>query len=191
MIANNGTMILRLKKSVAFVGMMGAGKTAVGRAVAEKLNAPFLDSDYEIEQAANMSVAEIFERDGEAFFRDREAKVIRRLFENEICILSTGGGAFMSQEVREIMTHSGISLWLKADLDLLWSRVKSKDARPLLQTADPYGALNSIFEARKDTYALADLIVEAKKELSIGEMADRVIAAMRKREDVLECADGA
>ena len=92
----------------------------------------------------------------------------------------------MSQEVREIMTHSGISLWLKADLDLLWSRVKSKDARPLLQTADPYGALNSIFEARKDTYALADLIVEAKKELSIGEMADRVIATMRKREDVLE-----
>ena len=179
-------MILRLKKSVAFVGMMGAGKTAVGRAVAEKLNAPFLDSDYEIEQAANMSVAEIFERDGEAFFRDREAKVIRRLFENEICILSTGGGAFMSQEVREIMTHSGISLWLKADLDLLWSRVKSKDARPLLQTADPYGALNSIFETRKDTYALADLIVEAKKELSIGEMADRVIATMRKREDVLE-----
>ena len=128
-------MILRLKKSVAFVGMMGAGKTAVGRAVAEKLNAPFLDSDHEIEQAANMSVAEIFARDGEAFFRDREAQVIRRLFENEICILSTGGGAFMSQEVREIMTHSGMSLWINADLDLLWSRVKNKDTRPLLQTA--------------------------------------------------------
>ena len=183
-------MILRLKKSVAFVGMMGAGKTAVGRAVAEKLNAPFLDSDHEIEQAANMSVAEIFARDGEAFFRDREAQVIRRLFENEICILSTGGGAFMNQEVREIMTHSGMSLWINADLDLLWSRVKNKDTRPLLQTAHPYEALNSIFEARKDTYALADLIVEAKKELSIGEMAERVIAAMRIREDVLECADG-
>jgi len=182
-------MILRLKKSVAFVGMMGAGKTAVGRAVAEKLSVPFLDSDHEIEQAANMSVAEIFARDGEPFFRDREAQVIRRLFENEICILSTGGGAFMSQEVREIMTHSGMSLWIKADLDLLWSRVKSKDTRPLLQTADPYGALNSIFEARKDTYALADLIVEAKKELSIVEMAERVIAAMRIRGDVLECVD--
>ena len=183
-------MILRLKKSVAFVGMMGAGKTAIGRAVAEKLNAPFLDSDHEIEQAANMSVAEIFARDGEAFFRDREAQVIRRLFENEICVLSTGGGAFMSQEVRQIITHSGISLWIKADLDLLWSRVKSKDTRPLLQTADPYRALNSIFKARKDTYALADLIVEAKKELSIGEMAERVIDAMRMREDVLECTDG-
>ena len=183
-------MILRLKKSVAFVGMMGAGKTAIGRAVAEKLNAPFLDSDHEIEQAANMSVAEIFARDGEAFFRDREAQVIRRLFENEICVLSTGGGAFMSQEVRQIITHSGISLWIKADLDLLWSRVKSKDIRPLLQTTDPYEALNSIFEARKDYYALADLIVEAKKELSISEMAERVIASMFTREDVLECADG-
>ena len=92
----------------------------------------------------------------------------------------------MSQEVREIMTHSGMSLWINADLGLLWSRVKNKDTRPLLQTADPYVALNSIFDARKDTYALADLIVEAKKGLSIGEMADRVIAAMRKREDVLE-----
>ena len=134
-------MILRLKKSVAFVGMMGAGKTAVGRAVAEKLNVPFLDSDHEIEQAANMSVAEIFARDGEAFFRDREAQVIRRLFENEICVLSTGGGAFMSQEVRQIITHSGISLWIKAELDLLWSRVKNKDTRPLLQTAHPYDCL--------------------------------------------------
>ncbi|NCW55631.1 MAG: hypothetical protein EBV97_17920, partial [Rhodobacteraceae bacterium] len=100
-------MILRLKKSVAFVGMMGAGKTAVGRAVAEKLMTSFLDSDQEIEQAANMSVAEIFARDGEAFFRDREAQVIRRLFENQVCILSTGGGAFMSAEVREIMKKYG------------------------------------------------------------------------------------
>ena len=96
----------------------------------------------------------------------------------------------MSQEVRQIITHSGISLWIKAELDLLWSRVKSKDIRPLLQTADPYEALNSIFEARKDFYALADLIVEAKKELSISEMAERVIASMCTREDVLECADG-
>ena len=96
----------------------------------------------------------------------------------------------MSREVREIMTCSGMSLWIKADLDLLWSRVKSKDTRPLLQTADPYRALNSIFKDRKDTYALADLIVEAKKELSIGEMAERVIDAMRMREDVLECTDG-
>ena len=95
----------------------------------------------------------------------------------------------MSPEVRETMTRSGMSLWLKADVELLWSRIKSKDTRPLLQTADPYGALNSIFEARKNTYALADLIVEAKKELSIVEMAERVIAAMRIREDVLECVD--
>ena len=183
-------MIRRLKKSVAFVGMMGSGKTAVGRAVAEKLNAPFLDSDEQIEQAANMSVAEIFARDGEAFFRDREAQVIRRLFESEICILSTGGGAFMNKEVREIMAGSGMSLWINADLDLLWSRVKSKDTRPLLQTGDPYGTLNSIFEARKDTYALADMIIEAKKELSIDEMAERVIATMRVHCDVLECVDG-
>ena len=183
-------MILRLKKSVAFVGMMGAGKTAVGRAVAEKLMTSFLDSDQEIEQAANMSVAEIFARDGEAFFRDREALVIRRLFENQICILSTGGGAFMSEEVREIMTSSGMSLWINADLDLLWSRVKSKETRPLLQTADPYGTLKSIYEARKSTYALADMTVTAKKGLSIDDMAERVISAMRSRPDVLESIDG-
>ena len=182
-------MILKLNKTIAFVGMMGAGKTAVGRAVAEKLKARFLDSDSEIERAANMSVAEIFSRDGEKFFRDREAQVIRRLFENEKCILSTGGGAFINSEVRDIMATHGLSIWLKVDIDLLWLRVKNKESRPLLKTNDPFGSLKEIYDCRQKTYALADLIIEAEKDLSIDAMADRVIKALVAREDVLEVED--
>ncbi len=183
-------MILKLKKTIAFVGMMGAGKTAVGRAVAEKLQARFLDSDSEIERAANMSIAEIFVRDGEKFFRDREAQVIRRLFENEKCVLSTGGGAFINAEVRDIMTTYGVSVWLKVDLDLLWLRVKNKESRPLLKTNDPLGSLKEIYNARQQTYALADLTVESGKDLSIDAMADRVIDALVAKEEVLEVVDG-
>ena len=182
-------MIRKLKKTIAFVGMMGAGKTAVGRAVAEKLNARFLDSDSEIERAANMSVAEIFIRDGEQFFRDREAQVIRRLFENETCVLSTGGGAFINADVRDIMTNFGLSIWLKADIDLLWLRVKNKESRPLLKTNDPFSSLKEIYDARQQTYALADLIVESEKDISIDTMADRVIHALIMREDVWEIVD--
>ena len=189
--ANNGRMILKLKKTVAFVGMMGAGKTAVGRAVAEKLQVQFIDSDSEIEKAANMSVAEIFIRDGEKFFRDREAQVIQRLFENSSCIISTGGGAFVSSQVRDILSENGVSLWLKADLDLLWSRVKNKGSRPLLKSNDPFGTLRDIYEARKATYALANITIEADKDFSINAMADHVIDVLSARNDILEVVDGA
>ena len=182
-------MIRKLKKTIAFVGMMGAGKTAVGRAVAERLKIRFLDSDSEIETAANMSVAEIFIRDGEKFFRDREAEVIRRLFEYEKCVLSTGGGAFINADVRAIMKAHALSVWLKVDIDLLWLRVKNKENRPLLKTNDPFGSLKEIYDARQKIYALADLIVESEKDISIDAMADRVIDALVAREDVWEIED--
>ena len=179
-------MILKLRKTVAFVGMMGAGKTAVGRVVAQKLNAPFLDSDVEIELAANMSVSEIFSRDGEQFFRDREAQIIKRLLKSETCILSTGGGAFVNKEIRKAISSHGMSIWFEAELNLLWSRIKNKESRPLLKTPDPFETLRDIFEKRQDIYALADTSVIADKDLSIDEMSDRVIEALLIRPDVLE-----
>jgi shikimate kinase len=169
--------------------MMGAGKTAIGTAVARELAVPFLDSDAEIERAANMSIAEIFARDGEAFFRDKETQVIRRLLRTQRCILSTGGGAFMSERNRKAIRDAGVSVWLKADLDLLWARVRHKDTRPLLRTADPYATLKALYEARVPSYALADLHVEARPEYAIDDMAAKVIRALLTRPDVLESVD--
>jgi shikimate kinase len=179
----------RLKKTVVMVGMMGAGKTAVGRALAQALHVPFLDSDHEIEVAANMSVPEIFARDGEAFFRDRETEVIRRLLEGTPCVLSTGGGAFLSERNRRAISQHGLSVWLDADVDLLWSRVKHRDTRPLLRTANPRASLEEIFNARVPAYAQADLRVPCAPPVSIEAMAERVIAALSDRSDVLERRD--
>lgn len=180
----------RLKKTVALVGMMGAGKTAVGRAVALKLGAPFLDSDAEIEAAANLSVPEIFARDGETFFRKRETEVIRRLLETQRVILSTGGGAFLAQINRETIADKGVALWLDAPLDLLWNRVRHKDTRPLLHTTDPRATLAGIFEARTPVYNLAELHVQCAAGLSIDAMAERVIKVLLTRPDVLEKTNG-
>ncbi|UWR20902.1 shikimate kinase [Sulfitobacter sp. S190] len=179
----------RLKKTVALVGMMGAGKTAVGRAVAAKLGVPFLDSDAEIEAAANQTVPEIFERDGEPFFRARETEIIKRLLETQAGILSTGGGAYLSQVNRENITRQGVALWLDADLSLLWSRVKHRDTRPLLRTADPLATLTEIYETRTPIYALSDLSVRCVPDTSIEAMADRVIDVLLTRADVLERND--
>jgi len=175
-----------VKKTIVLVGMMGAGKTAIGKALAAKLDVPFLDSDAEIEKAAAMNIAEIFARDGEAFFRDRETEVIDRLLEGAGSVLSTGGGAFMSERNRELMSRKGISVWLKADLDLLWSRVKHKDTRPLLRTSNPYLTLKSLYEQRVPVYAQADMVVEAKAAYTIDRMADKVLAELLTRPDVLE-----
>ncbi|MEC3861152.1 shikimate kinase [Mesobacterium sp. TK19101] len=177
---------LILKKTVVLVGMMGAGKTAVGKALAAQLGVPFLDSDAEIERAANMTIAEIFERDGEPFFRQKESQVIGRLLDEERGILSTGGGAFMSAENREMISERGVSVWLNADLDLLWNRVKHKDTRPLLRGADPYGTLKRLYETRVPLYARADLNVRSDKTYSVDMMAKKVIEALLQRPDVLE-----
>ncbi len=186
--ADDGTLPPRyqLKKTVVMVGMMGAGKTAVGRAVAARLGVPFLDSDAEIEAAANLSVPEIFERDGEAFFRKRETEVIGRLLRTVHGILSTGGGAFLAETNRRMISEHGVSVWLNADLELLWNRVKHKDTRPLLRTSDPKATLTALYEARVPLYQRADLSVTCEPALSIDAMAARVIAALAERKDVLE-----
>ncbi|MEM9845363.1 MAG: shikimate kinase [Pseudomonadota bacterium] len=166
--------------------MMGAGKTAIGRSLAVLLNVPFRDSDAEIEAAAAMSIAEIFARDGEAFFRDRETQVIDRLLDDTPAILSAGGGAFLADRNRELIRDKGVAVWLKADLALLWSRVKHKDTRPLLRTAHPYETLAALYNTRVPVYEMADLAVEANAAYSIETMAEKVRDALASREDVME-----
>ena len=175
-----------LKKTVVLVGMMGAGKTAVGKALAERLSVPFLDSDDEIVKAANMSIAEVFERDGEAFFRARETEVITRLLEEETGILSTGGGAFLAARNRAVIADKGVAVWLKADLGLLWARVRHKNTRPLLRTDNPRQTLRTLCEAREPFYAQADLAVQGRPDFSVDDMATAVLAALKTRPDVLE-----
>jgi shikimate kinase len=175
-----------LLKTVVLVGMMGAGKTAVGTALARQLGVQFRDSDEEIVRAANRSIAEIFERDGEAFFRARETEVIARLLRGTPCVLSTGGGAFLSDTNRRLVHDVGVSVWLRADLELLWQRVRHKATRPLLRTANPRETLRELYERRQPFYAQADLVVESAAERSVEDMASRVREALKARPDVLK-----
>lgn len=179
-------MAYRLRKTVALVGMMGSGKTAVGGALARILGVEFQDSDDEIRIAANRSIAEIFARDGEPFFRQRETEVLGRLLEGSPCILSTGGGAFLAAENQRLIDENGVAVWLKADLELLWSRVRHKNTRPLLQTADPHATLKALCEEREESYAKAAIHVEAQQSFSIDDMARQVAEALLTRADVLE-----
>ncbi|MBV0911967.1 shikimate kinase [Anianabacter salinae] len=176
----------KLKKTVVLVGMMGSGKTAVGTALARMLGVHFLDSDAEIEAAANRTVAEIFARDGEDFFRGKESQVIARLLEGTPGVLSTGGGAWLAPGNRDRIKAEGVAVWLRADLDLLWQRVRHKTTRPLLRTPDPRRTLADLDRVRRPVYALADLIVDADPGYSIDDMARRVLAALQTRPDVLE-----
>jgi len=168
----------KLNATVVMVGMMGAGKTAVGGALARMLDVPFVDSDRQIEEAANMSIAEIFDRDGEAFFRDRESRVLARLLDGPPCILSAGGGAFLQEENRRMIAERGLAVWLRASPDLLWSRVSHKDTRPLLRVDNPRARLNELLRAREPAYARAGLIVDSLPDLSVQDMAERVRAAL-------------
>ena len=176
----------RLKKTVVMVGMMGAGKTAVGTALARLLAVDFLDSDDEITKAADRSIAEIFERDGEPFFRARESEVLGRLLRGQPCVLSTGGGAFLAEANRSLIHEAGVSVWLRADLELLWQRVRHKATRPLLRTANPRETLRILYEARMPLYRQADLVVDSGADLSVEAMAQRVAEALASRPDVLE-----
>jgi shikimate kinase len=176
----------RLVKTVVLVGMMGAGKTAVGTALARQLGVAFKDSDEEIVRAADRTIAEIFERDGEPFFRARASEVIGRLLRGTPCVLSTGGGAFLSEANRKLIHDVGVSVWLKADLELLWQRVRHKTTRPLLRTPNPRETLRELYERRQPFYAQADITVESAAERSVDEMASRVIEALHGRPDVLE-----
>ena len=149
------------KRSIVLVGLMGAGKTSVGRRLAEKLGLPFIDADHEIETAAGKSIPEIFADHGEPYFREGEKRVIARLLEAGPQVLATGGGAYMNTETRhEIRTH-GISIWLKADLALLLKRVGKRDNRPLLKHEKPETVMRSLMETRYPIYAEADITVES------------------------------
>ncbi len=181
-----GHMPGKLNKTIVMVGMMGAGKTAVGRALSQRLGVPFLDSDHEIESAANLTIPEIFAREGESFFRMKERQVIARLMEEERGVLSTGGGAFLAEENRDTIAQNGVAVCLQADLDVLWKRVRHRDTRPLLQTDDPHATLKALYDVRVPVYALADLVVTSDGKASIEEMVDRVLEALKTRPDVLD-----
>lgn len=180
------TLGYRLKKTVALVGMMGAGKTAIGTSVARVLEAPFLDSDAEIVAASNLSIPELFDRFGETFFREKDAQVIARLLKDERGILSTGGGAFLAERNRATISRHGVALWLRADLELLWNRVRHKDTRPLLRTENPYQTLKEMLESRAPVYAKAELVVDASPDFTIAQMTERVVETLLTRPDVLE-----
>jgi shikimate kinase len=174
-----------LQRTVVLVGMMGSGKTAIGRSLAARLGVAFLDSDAEIEAAANATIAEIFARDGEAFFRRRETEVIGRLLAGAPVVLSTGGGAFLAERNRAAISAQGVSLWLDAPLDLLWERVRHKETRPLLRTADPQQTLARLFAERVPVYRLADLRLPVAASYSIDETTSRVIEVLASRPGIL------
>ncbi len=149
-------------RSIVLVGLMGAGKTSVGRRLALRLDLPFVDTDAEIERAAGKTIPEIFADHGESEFRSGEKRVIARLLEAGPQVLATGGGAFMDPDTRENISASGISVWLSGDLDLLEKRVKRRSNRPLLENGDVRQTLSDLIEVRYPVYALADIEVESR-----------------------------
>lgn len=169
--------------TVALIGMMGCGKTTVGLHLADRLRRPFVDMDAEIEKAANMTVAEIFARDGEAFFRDRETQVLDRLMQGPPCVLSTGGGTYVRAENRALISARGFAIWLRADVDVLWDRVKDRQTRPLLMQDDPYGTLTRIEEERRPIYALAEATIETTAAISPLRIAEEAAQIVARRED--------
>ncbi len=152
------------RRSIVLVGMMGVGKSSIGRRLAARLGIPFMDADAEIEKAAGMSISDIFARHGEADFRSGEARVIVRLLESGPQVLATGGGAFMNPATRAAIQAKGVSIWLSAEFDVLMRRIgKRKKQRPMLQTADPAATLRQLLAAREPIYAQADLTVQSRE----------------------------
>ncbi|MGI9378334.1 MAG: shikimate kinase [Methyloligellaceae bacterium] len=166
-------------RSIVLVGLMGAGKTAIGRRLAQQLNIPFIDADDEIEQAAGKSISDIFAEDGEDVFRNGEKRVIARLLDDGSCILATGGGAYMDEDTRQKISESGVSVWLKANLDILFERVSRRDNRPLLQTEDPKRVLKSLMDERYPIYQQADIIVQSRNVLHDKIMLE-IVSALKK-----------
>lgn len=167
------------RRAIVLVGLMGAGKSTVGRRLAARLDLPFRDADHEIETAAGMPISDIFATYGEPDFRDGERRVIARLLAEGALVLATGGGAYLNAETRERIAAAGVSVWLKADLDTLLRRVRRRSNRPLLQTVDPAETMRRLMADRYPTYALADVTVES-----------RDASHERVTEDVLEALAG-
>jgi shikimate kinase len=166
---------LQLRRTVALVGLMGAGKTSIGRRLAHELGLPFIDADHEIEQAAGQTIEEIFEQHGEAFFRDGERRVIARLLDGPAHVLATGGGAFMDPSTRGLLMERAITIWIKADIDILLSRVSRRNHRPLLKQGDKRAILTRLMAARHPIYAQANFTVDSSdgpaEEMITGIMA--------------------
>ena len=174
---------LVLPRTLVLVGLMGAGKTSVGRRIAQRLGLGFIDADAEIEAAAGCTIAEIFARHGEAAFRDGERRVIARLLEDPAHGLATGGGAFMDEETRRCIRARGISLWLRAELDVLVRRVARRTHRPLLNQGDPKETLTRLMTIRHPVYAEADIIVDsldAPTETTVDRCLDALAGYIRQ-----------
>ena len=159
--ATDGAALRMPARSVVLVGLMGAGKSNIGRRLAGRLNFPFIDADSEIEAAAGETIEEIFQRHGEPYFRSGERRVIARLLDGPPHVLATGGGAFMDVQTRAHIRRRGISIWLRADLDLLLARVTRRDNRPLLKEGDRRAILAALIEQRHPVYAEADIVVDS------------------------------
>jgi shikimate kinase len=169
------------KRSIVLVGMMGAGKSTIGRRLSARLHLPFLDADNEIELAhAGMTIPEIFAAYGEPYFRDGEARVIARLLEGGPAVLATGGGAFMREETRNRIRDKAVSIWLKADADIIMRRVKRRADRPLLQTPDPAATIGRLIEEREPIYQHADLTI-ASRDVPHEKIVDECIDALHAR----------
>jgi shikimate kinase len=162
---------------IVLVGLMGAGKSSVGRRLAEKLRIPFVDADQEIENAAGKTIPEIFADHGEAYFREGERRVIARLLGQGAQVLATGGGAFMNDETRARIAEGAVSVWLRAELPLLMKRVAKRPGRPLLQAGDPGAVMRDLIARRYPVYALADVTVESR-DVQHGQMVNDVIRAL-------------
>ncbi len=174
-------------RSVVLVGMMGAGKSTIGRRLAARLRLPFLDADNEIELAhAGMTIPEIFAAYGEPYFRDGEARVIARLLDGGPCVLATGGGAFLREETRNRICDKAVSIWLKADADIIMRRVKRRADRPLLQTADPAATVERLIGEREPIYQHADLTIWSR-DVPHEKIVDECLDALHIR----LCGDGA
>ena len=169
------------QNSLVLIGLMGAGKSAVGRRLAASLNLPFTDADSEIEAAAGQSISEIFTEHGEAYFRTGERKVIARLLENGPQVLATGGGAYMDPDTRTAIKEHGVSIWLKANLRVLMKRVGRRDNRPLLQVDNPETVMKRLMAERNPVYAQADITVESKEaphDVMVGSIIDALSARL-------------
>ena len=167
-------------KTIALVGLMGAGKSSVGRRLADTLKLPFHDSDDEIEKAAGLSVSDIFSLHGEEEFRRVEQRVIERLITGKQQVLATGGGAFMNDQTRTLLKEHAVTIWLSADLETLWRRVSRRDGRPLLKTENPKDRLRNLLETRKATYATADIVVESRDGPHMNAVRD-IISALKEK----------
>jgi shikimate kinase len=159
------------RRSIVLVGMMGAGKSSIGRRLASRLSIPFVDADTEIESAAGMTITEIFDKHGEPYFRAGEARVIARLLDNGPQVLATGGGAVMNQHTRDLIQIKGVSVWLKADLDVLMKRTKRRNDRPLAEK------MKDLLPEREPVYAQSDIVVQSRDEPH-DTIVDEIIAAM-------------